>query len=74
MLRNAGFAIEEIARFIRLEDEGTVLLSLRPKILQRHCITVTFNHSLSHSNRTTASKSIHWIVACGPQTCRIASS
>ena len=32
------------------------------------------HHSLSHSNRTAASKSIHWIVACDPQICFTASS
>ena len=40
MLKDAGFAIKEIARFIRLEDEGSASLSLRLEMLQHRCFEV----------------------------------
>ena len=39
-LKDAGFAIKEIARFIRLEDEGSTSLSLRLEMLQHRCVEV----------------------------------
>ena len=39
-LKDAGFAIKEIARFIRLEDEGSASLSLRLEMLRRRCFEV----------------------------------
>lgn len=39
-LKDAGFAIKEIARFVRLEDEGSTSLSLRLEMLRRRCSEV----------------------------------
>ena len=39
-LKDAGFAIKEIARFIRLEDEGSASLSLRLEMLRNRCFEV----------------------------------
>lgn len=39
-LKDAGFAIKEIARFVRLEDEGSASLSLRLEMLQHRCFEV----------------------------------
>ena len=39
-LKDAGFAIKEIARFIRLEDEGEASLSLRLGMLRHRCSEV----------------------------------
>ena len=39
-LKDAGFAIKEIARFVRLEDEGSASLSLRLEMLRRRCVEV----------------------------------
>ena len=39
-LKDAGFAIKEIARFIRLEDEGSDSLSQRLEMLQHRCFEV----------------------------------
>lgn len=40
MLKNAGFAIKEIAQFIRLEDEGTASLQPRLEMLRHRCLEV----------------------------------
>ena len=39
-LKDAGFAIKEIARFIRLEDEGEASLPLRLGMLRHRCSEV----------------------------------
>lgn len=40
MLKNAGFSIKEIARFIQLEDEGEVSLLSRLEMLRHRCFEV----------------------------------
>ena len=48
-LKDAGFAIKEIARFIRLEDEGSTSLSLRLEMLQHRCFEVETEIARLHS-------------------------
>lgn len=40
MLKDAGFAVKEIAQFVRLEDEGDSSLSPRLDMLRRRCCEV----------------------------------
>lgn len=49
MLKDAGFAIKEIARFVRLEDEGSNSLSLRLEMLQHRCYEVETEIARLHS-------------------------
>lgn len=49
MLKDAGFAIKEIARFIRLEDEGSASLSIRLEMLQHRCFEVETEIAKLHS-------------------------
>ena len=48
-LKDAGFAIKEIARFIRLEDEGSASLSLRLEMLRHRCFEVETEIAKLHS-------------------------
>ena len=52
-LKDAGFAIKDIARFIRLEDEGNASLSQRLEMLQNRCCEVETEIARLHSTFRT---------------------
>lgn len=58
-LKNAGFAIKEIARFIQLEDEGDDSLSLRLEMLRHRCFEVETEIAKLQNTFHTLQKKCH---------------
>ena len=59
MLKDAGFAIKEIAQFIRLEDKGSASLPLRLEMIQHRCSEVETEIAKLQSTFNTLKQKCH---------------